>query len=543
MTDNDRRVEIYDTTLRDGTQSEGVSLSLADKLLIAERLAQLGVDYIEGGYPLSNPKDAAFFSAVAALDICGAKIAAFGMTRRRDTAADADEGMAALLATEAPVCTIVGKSWDLHAVEVLKVDLEENLRMIADSVAFCVGHGREVVFDAEHFFDGLRANRDYALRTLRAAHEAGASRLALCDTNGGSLPETVGECVDAVVAALPEATLGIHTHNDSGLAVATSLAAVAHGVLHVQGTINGLGERTGNADLTTVVANLQLKCNRRCLRADSLGRLTEVSRYVYEVANLIPSDPQPFVGASAFAHKGGMHVHAVQRNVRTYEHVDPAAVGNTRRILISELSGASTIAARAGEKFDIANDRGAQRKVLRRVVAMEAEGYLFETAEASFELLVRKVLGGKWYPKAFWRLDHFRCNILRHNEQPAITEGVVRLTIDGRDAYTVDEGDGPVNALDGALRKALRPHHPCVDKIHLDDYKVRVVNAREESAAKVRVAIRFHDEDHSFGTVGVSTNIIEASWLALVDAFEYKLIRETEAHHTAESTSATAKKP
>ena len=523
-----RRIEIYDTTLRDGTQAEGVSLSLEDKLRIAERLDTLGVDYIEGGYPLSNPKDAAFFREVAKRAVRRARIAAFGMTRRRGIPADQDAGMQALLDSNAPVCTLVGKTWDLHVREVLRVAPEENLAMIADSVALCVRHGRQVIYDAEHFFDGYRANPAYALQTLRAALEAGADRLVLCDTNGGSLPEQVGQAVRDVLAALPAARLGIHTHNDSNLAVATSLAAVTAGAMHVQGTINGLGERTGNADLTSIIPNLVLKYGCDCLVEDCLRHLTEVSRFVYEVANLSLRSDQPFVGRSAFAHKGGMHVHAVQRNTSTYEHIDPAVVGNTRRILVSELSGASNIAATAGEKFNILDDREAQKKVLERVVALEAEGYQFEAAEASFELLVRKTLGGAWWPGQFWTLDHFRCNIYRQDDRAAESEGVVRLSINGVTEYTVAEGDGPVNALEGALRKALRPHYPCVDCIHLDDYKVRVVDPIEGTAAKVRVAITFHDEDHDFGTVGVSTNIIEASWLALTDAFEYKLVRQRE---------------
>ncbi len=520
------RIEIYDTTLRDGAQAEGVSFSLEDKLLIAERLDALGVDYIEGGYPLSNPKDVAFFGEVRARNIRRAKIVAFGMTRRRGVTADQDVGMRALVDSGASVCTIVGKTWDLHVREVLRVEPDENLAMIADSVAFCVAAGREVIYDAEHFFDGYRAHRDYALQTLRAAADAGASRLALCDTNGGSLPEVIGEVLDDLTAEMPDAAFAIHTHNDSGLAVAAALAAVRHGAVQVQGTINGLGERTGNADLTSVIANLRLKYGYDCLDDDSLGHLTEASRYVYEMANLNLRDHQPFVGRSAFAHKGGMHVHAVQRNASTYEHIDPAAVGNTRRILVSELSGASNIAAKADAKFNLDSDAAARKKILERVVEMEAEGYQFESADASFELLVRKTLGGKWYGEPPWVLDHFRCNILSGEGEPATTEGVVRLTVAGCDEYTVAGGDGPVNALDAALRKALRPHYPCVDSVHLDDYKVRVVNAVAESAAKVRVAIRFHDERHTFGAVGVSTNIIEASWLALSDAFEYTLLQE-----------------
>ena len=528
MTETARRIEIYDTTCRDGTQGEGVSLSLRDKLSLAQRLDDLGVDYIEGGYPLSNPKDAEFFVEIAKLNTRQARIAAFGMTRHRGVKAEDDEGMKALLKTEAPVVAIVGKSSPLHVRQVLQVEPEENLAMIGDSIALMARHGREVFFDAEHFFDGYRDDPQYALQTLGAAVETGATRLILCDTNGGSLPEYIAEVMDAVAEGMPEARLGIHTHNDSGLAVAGALAGVMHGAIQVQGTINGLGERAGNADLTVVVANLVLKCSRECLGPDSLRSLTEISRFVYELANLNLRDTQPFVGRSAFAHKGGMHVHGIRRDTRSYEHVDPAAVGNTRRILISELSGASNIAAKADAKFNIEADRQAQKKVLQRVVELEGEGYQFEAAEASFELLVRKTLGGRWYPGAFWQLDHYRCNIFHQDSEEAETEGVVRMIVAGQDEYTVASGDGPVNALDGALRKALRSHFPCVDTVHLDDYKVRVVDAAAESAAKVRVAIRFHDAEHSFGTVGVSTNIIEASWLALTDAFEYKLLRQME---------------
>ncbi|NLF31456.1 MAG: citramalate synthase [Planctomycetes bacterium] len=522
----DNRVEIYDTTLRDGTQAEGVSLSLEDKLLIAERLDALGVDYVEGGYPLSNPKDAAFFQHIRSRKLAHAKIAAFGMTRRRGIAADQDVGLQALLDSQAPVCTIVGKSWDMQVTEVLRVTRPENLRMIADSVAFCAAEGREVVYDAEHFFDGYRANPRYAVDTLRAALDAGATRLVLCDTNGGSLPETIAKVLKALVRRLPEARLGIHTHNDSGLAVACALEAVRHGAVQVQGTINGVGERAGNADLTSVIPNLTLKLNRPCLRDGALAQLTEVSRFVYEVANLAFEDHQPFVGRSAFAHKGGMHVHAVQRNTSTYEHIDPSLVGNRRRVLVSELAGASNIVASAHRRFGLADDKDAQRRILQRVVAMEAEGYEFEAADGTLDVLIRKTLGEPWHRGPFWMLDHYRCNILRTDGEAATTEAVVRLVIDGQDEYTVADGDGPVNALDGALRKALRGRYPAIDRVHLDDYKVRVVNAVAGTAAKVRVAIRFHDEQGSFGTVGVSGNIIEASWLALTDAFEYKLFKD-----------------
>ena len=528
MNTQSTRVLIYDTTLRDGTQAEGVSLSLEDKLMIAERLDQLGVDYIEGGYPLSNPKDRAFFEDVRKRGIGHAKIAAFGMTRRKKLQADQDEGMQALLGSEAPVVTIVGKAWDMHVRDVLNVSFQENLDMIADSVGLMARHGRETIYDAEHFFDGWRANPDYAMQTLHAAAGAGAVCLCLCDTNGGSLPGQITQAVAAVRQALPDIQLGIHCHNDSGLAVANSLAAVEAGATHVQGTINGIGERCGNADLTTVVANLVLKLGRTCLKGDTLAKLTDASRFVYEVANLALRENQPYVGMAAFAHKGGMHVHAVRRNTASYEHIDPALVGNARRILISELAGASNVAAKAGQKFNFGGDRNLQRKVLTAVQELENDGYQFEAAEASFELVTRRILGGQWY-RSFWELDHYRCVILQSNGGKTATEASVKLKLGDAIAHTVAEGDGPVNALDAALRKALREHYPSIDVLELIDYKVRVVNPKAGTAAKVRVVIGFHDKNVGyFGTVGVDENIIHASWRALVDAIEYKLLNEAE---------------
>ena len=528
MTDAKTRIEIYDTTLRDGTQGEGVSLSLQDKLLIANALDELGVDYIEGGYPLSNAKDEAFFQQAAKKRYRNARIAAFGMTRRKGCKAADDVGMRSLLDSQAPVVTIVGKSWNMHIREVLAVSEQENLDMIAESVALMVKEGRQAIFDAEHFFDGWQADADCALASLRVAVQAGASSLVLCDTNGGSLAEQIAQAVQAVRAALPQARLGVHCHNDSGLAVANTLAAVRCGCTHVQGTINGIGERCGNADLTAVIPNLVLKYGYDALQGGTLAKLTETSRYVYEVANLNLRDNQPFVGASAFAHKGGMHVHAVQRNVATYEHIDPAAIGNARRILISELSGVSNIVATAGAKFGIEKDKDAQRKILKAVMDHENQGYQFEAAEASFEVLVRKTLGGKWYRK-LWELDHYRCIILKHDGDNAITEASVKIAMDGQSVHTVAEGDGPVNSLHKAMCAALRPKYGIVDDLHLADYKVRVVNTAAETAAKVRVVIDWHDPVAGayFGSVGVSTNIIDASWLALTDAIEYKLLTST----------------
>jgi 2-isopropylmalate synthase len=538
-----RRIEIYDTTLRDGTQGEGVALSLVDKLKIAQHLDALGVDYIEGGYPLSNPKDAAFFEEVRKLDLRHAKVCAFGMTRRKGVAPADDPGMRALVDARSPVVTIVGKTWDLHVDEVLRVSREENLAMIRESLAFCKDAGREVFYDAEHFFDGFRANREYALQTLAAAIEGGASRLILCDTNGGSLPAWITEAVGAVAAFLrgrapvpspqppaPVPLLGLHPHNDSGLAVANSLAALDAGCVHVQGTINGIGERCGNVDLTTVIANINLKLGDRyaCLRDDSLARLTETSRFVYELANLSLVPGQPFVGSAAFAHKGGMHVHAVQRIAHSYEHVPPEKVGNTRRVLISELSGASNIAAALGKKFDIENNKAAQRNVLQRVQDLEHQGYQFEAAQASFELLLYEELGKR---PAFWKLHHYRCVIARSDGDGPTTESTVKLEVNGRVAHRVAEGDGPVNSLDGALRQCLEPHYPQLKGVHLRDFKVRVVNPTAESAAKVRVVIEFavHPEGGDaaaryFSTIGVNENVVDAAWQALTDAFAYHLI-------------------
>jgi 2-isopropylmalate synthase len=526
------RVYIYDTTLRDGTQAEGVSLSLEDKLMVAERLDQLGVDYIEGGYPLSNPKDKAFFKEIRRRGIKHAKIAAFGMTRRKGIKAVDDEGMQAMLASEAPVITIVGKSWDFHVKEVLRVSRKENCDMIADSVGLFAGRGLETVYDAEHFFDGYKANPEFALETLSAAAQAGASCLALCDTNGGSLPEFIAEAVSTVRARFPKVRLGIHCHNDSDLAAANSLAAVRQGARQVQGTINGIGERCGNADLTSIIPNLALKCGYACLAGDSLPKLTEVSRFVYEIANLSLRENQPFVGQAAFTHKGGMHVHAVRRDSRTYEHIDPAAVGNARRILISELAGASNVAVKTKAKFNLADDKELQRKVLTKVQELENAGYQFEAADASFELVVRRTLGGNWYRK-FWELDHYRCTILQANSKRPTAEAIVKLCIGQEYFHTVAEGDGPVNALDAALRKALVEKYPAIAALKLKDFKVRIINPRAGTAAKVRVVIEFHDAvEGYFGTVGVDENIIHASWQALVEAIEFKLLNDAEKETT-----------
>lgn len=517
------RIFVYDTTLRDGSQGEGVNFSLVDKLAITKRLDEMGVDFIEGGYPLSNPKDHEYFREARKLSLKHAKVAAFGMTRRKGVRAEEDTCISALLDAETPVVTIVGKTWDLHVREILGTTLDENLKMIADSVACCKKAGREVFYDAEHFFDGWKHNPEYALETLRAAQDAGASVVILCDTNGGTLPDEIADRVTTVRRQL-KVELGIHCHNDSDVAVANTLAAVRSGATQVQGTINGIGERCGNVDLVSVVANLALKLGYDALRPDSVRRLTELSRYVYETANMNFRPGQAFVGTSAFAHKGGMHTHAVAKVSHSYEHLDPASVGNERRILVSELSGQSTILTKTA-KYQIAHDRNLMKRILEQVQDLENAGYEFEAAEASFDLLVKKAMG--LYVPKFQRLA-YRVNIETDADGRPMTEATVKVRAGEQEMHTVSEGDGPVNALDGALRKALLASYPRLADLHLLDYKVRVVNAREETAARVRVVIEWRDGESVFGTVGVSENVVEASWLALADAVEYKLFKDEE---------------
>ncbi|MCA9034873.1 MAG: citramalate synthase [Planctomycetaceae bacterium] len=514
------RIQLYDTTLRDGSQGEGVNFSLQDKLMIALKLDELGFDYIEGGYPLSNPKDEEFFQRAAEMEWKHAKITAFGMTRRKGVTAAQDVGMQALVNSMAPVITIVGKTWDMHVTEVLRVSLEENLAMIRDSVAFAKENGREVIYDAEHCFDGWRANPEYAVLTWKAAAEAGADMICMCDTNGGNLPEQIAEAVAALRAEV-DCRVGIHCHNDCDLAVANSLSAVYAGAIQVQGTINGIGERCGNVDLVSVAANLSLKLGYEVLQPERIQRLTELSRYVYELANMNFRPGQPFVGSSAFAHKGGMHVHAVNRIARSYEHITPESVGNARRVLVSELSGRSNIVAKT-TKFKIAEDNALMSRILEAVQDLENEGYQFEAAEASFDLLVMKQAGT--YVPTF-ALEHYRVNVENQSREP-MTEAVIKLLIDDVTQHVVGEGDGPVNALDSALRKALTPAYAGIADMSLVDYKVRVINSSEGTAARVRVVIESRDKEDMWSTVGVSENVIEASWIALVDAFEYKIHKD-----------------
>ena len=508
-------VTLYDTTLRDGTQGTGISFSTLDKLRIAERLDDFGIDYIEGGWPGSNPKDAAFFEQAASRPWKHAQIAAFGMTRRHGIPVEDDPQIRALLDAKTPVITIVGKTWDLHVAEVLRVTLEENLAMISETIRFLRENHRIVFYDAEHFFDGYRARPDYALATLAAARDAGASILVLCDTNGGSLPEFIAEATSA--AATTGAPLGIHTHNDCGLAVANALAAVRAGAVQIQGTINGYGERVGNCNLTTTIPTLQLKMGIPCV--ENLAGLRDLSAFVDELANL-PRDPRaPYVGDAAFAHKGGIHIHAVQKLARTYEHVPPESVGNRQVFIISDMSGQSNIIAKAASLgFHLEKGSPDAAKILQQVKDFEAKGYEFESAEASFELLLRRATG---LYRPLFELKEYHCHFRRTREGSDPCEATVKLLVNNQPEYTVDEGDGPVNALDAALRKALRPFYPWIEKIRLADYKVRIIDSARGSAARTRVNIVSEADGHTWSTIGVSDNIIQASWLALVESFEY----------------------
>ena len=521
---NPRRVEIYDTTLRDGTQGLGFNLSLEDKLRILRALDHMGVDYVEGGYPLSNPKDSAFFHETRSIRLQRARLAAFGMTRRKGYRAEDDPGMAALLTAETPVVTLVGKTWDFHVREVLRVDLDENLRMIADSVGYFAARGREVIYDAEHFFDGLKNNPDYALRTVEAAAEAGARLVCLCDTNGGSLPSEIGEAVATVRARLGDVPLGMHPHNDGGLAVANALEAVRGGAVQVQGTMNGVGERCGNVDLIPVIANLALKMGCDVLDGpSSVARLTELSRLVDQVADREPVTGQPYVGIAAFAHKGGMHVHAVQRNVATYEHVPPESVGNERRILVSELSGVSNIRERTSGLLGLRTlTTEKHREILEAVNRLEREGYVFEAAEASFELLVLRVLGEE---RVHFRVDHYQCGVFRVEGGSPVTTGLVTLRVDGEISRGTSEGEDPLAALEGALRRALAVHYPGLEAVRLEDRKFRAVERPGERATRVRVTTQFTDGERYWTTVAVGQNVIDAGLESLVEGFEYYLMQ------------------
>ncbi len=514
---SDKPVYLYDTTLRDGTQGEGFQLSGLDKLRIAQHLDTFGIDYIEGGWPGSNPKDVEFFQQARKLNLKHAKLAAFGSTRRADTPVDQDRQVRLLLEAETPVVTIFGKSWELQVTEVLRTTVGENRAMIRDTVAHLTANGREVVYDAEHFFDGYKDSPEHALGTLEAAAEGGASCLVLCDTNGGTLPSEIMQICQAVKQRLPDTPFGIHTHNDCELAVANAIAAVKAGASQVQGTINGYGERTGNCNLTSVIPILQLKMGIKAV--PNLRKLRDLSYFVDDVSNNIHFARAPFVGSTAFAHKGGMHVNAVKKISRSYEHIEPLAVGNEQNILVSELSGRDNILIKA-EKLGLKLDKGSPEAsaVLDRVKQLENEGYSFEAASGSFELLVRRQL--KDYEKPF-QFHEYHTSFRKYEDGHApVCEATVKLGIDGQRVLTVAEGNGVVNALDLALRKALLPFYPEIADVSLVDYKVRIIEGHDATASKTRVLIVSSDGTHSWGTVGVSDSIIEASWIALTDAID-----------------------
>ncbi len=511
------RVAIYDTTLRDGQQREGMSLTVGEQLAIAVRLAEFGVDYIEAGFPSSNPKERELFNALEREDIARAKIAAFGMTRRRDTTADTDPALRDLAASFVPVATIVGKTWDLHLQKVLKVDRAENLAIIEDSVAFLVGQGKEVIYDAEHFFDAYRAHPAYALDCLKAAAAGGATWVTPCDTNGGTLPTQMTQIVAAVRAALPDVQLGIHTHNDAECGVANSLAAVDEGARMVQGTINGYGERCGNANLVSIIPSLALKMGYEVLDPGKVGEITALSHYVAETANLPPDQWAPYVGHNAFAHKGGMHTSAILHDPATYEHLDPEQVGNERHVAVSELSGRGTILAKAREfGVEIGGEQIAH--ILERVKDLESDGYHFEVADGSFELMLEREIGT--YEPLFV-LESFRVITEKRTDGRVETEATIKLFHNGERIVATAEGNGPVNAMDRALRLALAGRVPELDAIELVNFKVRILDEAKGTSAITRVLIDSADHDDTWGTIGVSENLIEASWQALVDSLEH----------------------
>ncbi len=521
-----KSVFLYDTTLRDGTQGEGFQLSGLDKLRIAERLDEFGVDYIEGGWPGSNPKDIEFFREAKKLKLKHAKLAAFGSTRRADTPVEEDTQVRLLLEAETPVVTIFGKSWELQVTEVLRTTVEENQAMIRDTVAHLVKHGREVVYDAEHFFDGYKDSPEHALATLEAAAHGGAACLVLCDTNGGTLPSEIMEICAAVKNRLPNTPMGIHTHNDCELAVANAIAAISAGANQIQGTINGYGERTGNCNLTSVIPILQLKMNISVV--PQLEKLRELSYFVDDVSNNPHFARAAFIGRTAFAHKGGMHVNAVQKLARSYEHIVPGSVGNEQNILVSELSGQSNILIKAEELgIPLVKGSPAAGAILRRVKELENDGYSYEAAGGSLEILIRKELGS--YLKNFDITEYHTSFRQYRDGHPPVCEATVKLSVNGTPALTVAEGQGVVNSLDLALRKALLPFFPEIAGVSLVDYKVRILDGHDATAAKTRVLIVSTDGESNWGTVGVSDSIIEASWLALVDGIDLFLQRKKSA--------------
>ena len=518
-------VLLYDTTLRDGCQAEDVSFTLEDKLRIAAKLDELGIDYIEGGYPGSNERDADFFKRVKKLKLKKAKVASFGTTMKVGIKPSQDFNLRVLLEADTPVVTLVGKTWDLHVRDDLRISQKANLEIIADSIAYMKKRVDEVIFDAEHFFDGFRANPDYAIECIKAAQEGGADWIVLCETNGGRLPGEIREALTQVNRAV-KTPLGIHCHNDGELAVANTLAGVEMGVTQVQGTINGFGERCGNMNLISVIANLQLKMGKKCVTPAQLKKLREVSQLFYELANINPNKRQAYVGDSAFAHKGGLHVSGVLKNRETYEHIDPEVVGNRQRVLVSDLSGRSNVVYKGKEYgIDLTDKNDAIKEVLRRTKELEGQGYEYQAAEASFELLIQEALGKK---KKNFSLIGFRVIDEKRKEgEPPISEATIQVQVDGEMEHAAAMGNGPVNALDQALRRALTKFYPALKQVELLDYKVRVLSSGEGTGAVVRVLIESGDGKDRWGTVGVSHDLIEASWQALVDSIDYKLYKDS----------------
>lgn len=517
------KIILYDTTLRDGAQTEGISLSVSDKLRITRKLDEFGIHFIEGGWPGSNPKDANFFKAVKRLRLKNSRVVAFGSTRRQGLPVNKDKNLKALVGSGCNFVTIFGKSWDMHVRRVFKINLSENLKMIEDSIAFLKSRGLKVFYDAEHFFDAYRENPKYALETILVAERSGADAVVLCDTNGGMLTSDIEKAVKVAKSHL-RVPVGIHTHNDSGLGVANTIQAVLAGASHVQGTINGYGERCGNADLTSIIPILKLKLKRECIPNGKIKELTEVSRFVAEICNMRQQNNQPFVGTSAFAHKAGVHINAVMKYPKTYEHIEPGLVGNHRRILVSELSGKSSVLIKAKDiELDLKKESPQAKRILKLIQDLEHKGYQFEAADGSFELLIKKAL--KEY-KRFFSLEGFRVIVEKKKDGRLISEATMKLRVNNIEEHTASEGDGPVNALDNALRKALTQFYPTLSKMHLSDFKVRVLDEKAGTAAKVRVLIQSQDEKDSWSTIGVSENIIEASWQALVDSIEYKLMKD-----------------
>lgn len=520
------KITIFDTTLRDGTQGEGISLSAEDKLKIAQKLDALGVHYIEGGNPGSNSKDIEFFQRMKSMNM-NAKLTAFGSTRRKNSLAEQDSSLLRIVESGVPAATLVGKSWDFHVHTALQTTLDENLSMIYDSVAFLRQNGLEALFDAEHFFDGYKNNPEYALSVLKRAQDAGANWIILCDTNGGTLPGEIHDIVTRVCSEL-NTPIGIHTHNDCELAVANTLAAIQAGARQVQGTINGYGERCGNANLCSIIPNLQLKMNYDCLPEEKLRTLTSTARYVSEIANVNMPVGQAYVGNAAFAHKGGIHVSAILKDSKTYEHIQPELVGNKQRILVSELAGQSNIISKAQELgLDVNANNEKTKEIMSRIKELEHQGYQFEGADASMELLLREAFGEV---EEIFKVESFKM-LVERTSAGLISEAIVKINVAGQQVYTAAEGNGPVNALDNALRKALVQFYPKIAEFHLSDYKVRVIDEKDATAAKVRVLIESTDLDNTWSTVGVSSNVIEASWEALVDSIRYALLNMVKIEH------------